>query len=431
MAFTRSRPRNGGWLTLVLAGLAGGPLPAQAPGQTLAQLAHRAWTAEDGAPGMIGSLAQTTDGFLWLATTTGLFRFDGVRFERYEPPAGQALPANGVSTLLALPDGPLWIGYGLGGVSVLAGGRLVSYGEGDGLPAGTVTAFARDSAGTMWAATTRGLARLVGDRWQPAGLADGYPGGFTTELTVDRRGTLWAVATAGVYARPRGALRFERRAPPLAIGEADAGGGSVHEAPDGTMWAVSMSAGLRPLTDSAGRPVPPVAYYTRDRGGYGPAWTALFIDRAAHAWGVGTRDRLVRVPLPSAGGPTASGAPFDTLALSLASGSSGRWAYSVLEDREGTVWIGTDGGLDHLRAPKFRSVPWPPSGNRAVIAAGENGAVWMGSPADPLTSLGDRLVPHPEVPPGISAMHRDVAGDVWVGGERGAWYGRAGRFAPV
>ena len=432
MASTGVRPGLVWRTAVVVAGLAATRLRAQVP--ALEQLAHRAWTAEDGAPAMIGSLAQTADGFLWLATTTGLFRFDGVRFEHYEPPAGQAMPATGVSVLLALPAGPLWIGYGLGGVSVLAEGRLVSYGEGDGLPAGTVNAFARDSAGTMWAATTRGLARLVGNRWQAVGLADGYPGGYTHELTVDRRGTLWAVATAGVYARPRGARRFERRAPPLAIGEAAAGSGSVREAPDGTMWAASMSTGLRPLTDTVGRPVPPVAYYTRDRGGYGPAWTGLFIDRAAQAWGIGMRDRLVRVPLRNARGPTASSAPFDTLALSPASGSSGRWVSSVLEDREGTVWVGTNAGLDHLRVPKFRSVRWPASGNRPVIAAGENGAVWMGAPADPLTRLtrlGDHLVPHPEVPAGISAILRDFTGDVWVGGDRGAWHGRAGRFAPV
>jgi ligand-binding sensor domain-containing protein len=36
-------------------------------------------------PVMFHALAQTTDGFLWLGTAQGLYRFDGVSFERYEP----------------------------------------------------------------------------------------------------------------------------------------------------------------------------------------------------------------------------------------------------------------------------------------------------------------------------------------------------------
>jgi len=39
------------------------------------------WTHKEGLPSaFIYSLAQTEDGYLWLATTDGLVRFDGVRF---------------------------------------------------------------------------------------------------------------------------------------------------------------------------------------------------------------------------------------------------------------------------------------------------------------------------------------------------------------
>ena len=60
--------------------------------QKLADLHHGAWTFKDGAPSEIYALAQTTDGFLWLGTATGLFRFDGIRFESYKPQSGQAYP---------------------------------------------------------------------------------------------------------------------------------------------------------------------------------------------------------------------------------------------------------------------------------------------------------------------------------------------------
>src|SRR6185295_575972 len=44
------------------------------------QLYHTSWTAKDGVPADIRSLAQTTDGYLWIGTPTGLVRFDGVQF---------------------------------------------------------------------------------------------------------------------------------------------------------------------------------------------------------------------------------------------------------------------------------------------------------------------------------------------------------------
>src|SRR5437764_11445352 len=86
------------------------------------QLYHTSWTHKDGAPSQIRALAQTTDGFLWIGDATGLYRFDGIRFELYEPPAGQSLPGVAVNNLLAVPDGGLWIGFVFGPVSFLKDG---------------------------------------------------------------------------------------------------------------------------------------------------------------------------------------------------------------------------------------------------------------------------------------------------------------------
>ena len=127
---------------------------AQQRDQTLSQLYHTTWTARDGAPADVQALAQTADGFLWLATPSGLFRFDGVRFELFDPREPVALPSMGVRSLLALPDGGLWIGYQFGGVSLIRGDAVRSFGEQDGLPRGTVRCLLRDSEGGIWAGTT-------------------------------------------------------------------------------------------------------------------------------------------------------------------------------------------------------------------------------------------------------------------------------------
>ena len=95
----------------------------QRPRLTIGQLEHAVWTVQDGAPLFINSLAQTTDGMLWIASTTGLYRFDGLRFERFEPPAAQSFPSLAIAEISALPDNSLWIWFVSGGVSMLSHGR--------------------------------------------------------------------------------------------------------------------------------------------------------------------------------------------------------------------------------------------------------------------------------------------------------------------
>ena len=47
----------------------------------VSQYAHTSWTTRNGfSLGNIYAMTQPPDGYLWLGTDSGLFRFDGVRF---------------------------------------------------------------------------------------------------------------------------------------------------------------------------------------------------------------------------------------------------------------------------------------------------------------------------------------------------------------
>ena len=80
------------------------------PTLDVSQYGHTAWTARDGfSVGAIFAMAQTPDGYLWLGSEFGLYRFDGVQPVLWQPPAGQQLP-NKPYALLVTRDGTLWIG---------------------------------------------------------------------------------------------------------------------------------------------------------------------------------------------------------------------------------------------------------------------------------------------------------------------------------
>src|SRR4030095_13090088 len=77
----------------------------------VSQYAHTAWKVGEGLPsGAIRAIAQTPDGYLWLGTEFGLFRFDGVRAGAGEATARENLPNTDIRSLCGARDGRLWIG---------------------------------------------------------------------------------------------------------------------------------------------------------------------------------------------------------------------------------------------------------------------------------------------------------------------------------
>src|SRR5215831_2169912 len=79
------------------------------PALDVSQYAHTAWRIRDGfSKGVINTIAQTPDGYLWLGTEFGLLRFDGAKAVPWEPPQGQRLPSGTIWKLIVARDGTLW-----------------------------------------------------------------------------------------------------------------------------------------------------------------------------------------------------------------------------------------------------------------------------------------------------------------------------------
>ena len=73
---------------------------------------------------------QTHDGYMWIGTSAGLVRFDGVRFVPWTPgDGGPWFSSNSVCSLLGGSDGSLWIGTG-SNLARLKDGRLFNYTNG-------------------------------------------------------------------------------------------------------------------------------------------------------------------------------------------------------------------------------------------------------------------------------------------------------------
>jgi signal transduction histidine kinase/ligand-binding sensor domain-containing protein len=380
--------------------------------RTVFQFQHSSWTGREGVPARISALAQTSDGYLWLGTASGLYRFDGVQFEHYELPSGGTSHSDHVYSLQATSDGGLWIGFRWGGAAFLKDGRTTNYGEAEGLtPGATVFRISVDLEGTVWAATNSGLARLVGPRWQRVGLAWGFAGKSAKNLLVDRDGNLWVATDETVVFLPRRKNVFQN------TGENVSRVNDMVQAPDGAVW-VTMSPDIaRPIAVHAEQShVSPPVIHT----GMG-----ILFDRAGSLWTTNDFSGVMRLPFPErlktgTIGPSSEGVESFIKRDGFASAAMrpDLAGFPVMEDREGNIWVGTETGLDRFRPTNLVPISFPVGTTIGTLAAGVQGRDWTGFLWAP---GGKSLVHTPERPPfhfpldvPVNNSYRKADGTVWL-----------------
>ncbi|EDY20851.1 integral membrane sensor signal transduction histidine kinase [Chthoniobacter flavus Ellin428] len=160
----------------------------------------QSWQTEDGLPqNTVNAILQTRDGFLWVGTSAGLARFDGVRFRKFGLTDG--LRSVRISTLAEDKQGGLWIGTTGGGVSRRMGGRFDSFGSTEGFPSNAdVVSMTSDRDGSIWIGTSEGLVKWHDGVFTVIGEAQGLPHEQIRALTQDSNGSLWvSVLPGGVF----------------------------------------------------------------------------------------------------------------------------------------------------------------------------------------------------------------------------------------
>jgi signal transduction histidine kinase/ligand-binding sensor domain-containing protein len=361
------------------------------PPRLLEQFTHTGWNALDEGPTDVLDIAQTADGWLWLAAATGLYRFDGQRYERLDAIDGQALMSSNARTLYAPPEGGLWVGYRTGGgISHFHNGQARHYAAGNGLPGGSITSIARAPDGTLWIAARDGFARLNGERFETVGAAQGLPRRRARQVLFDRDGRQWVAMQGGVYSRPDARSAF---APAWPAGDMS----GMTLAPDGAVWATTGGSYHRmaPSAPAAGvAPVPPLA------------GNSLQFDRDGNMW-LSRESGVERRP---AGGGAAQ-------QMEL----SGGLAQSFLQDREGNIWIGTSAGLDRFRRNRLLTLPLQAQFNHPAIAAAPGGGVWAGDRVGTLRALGPEGQRDSVQADPVSALYRDPDGVLWAGNAGAVW----------
>jgi PAS domain S-box-containing protein len=387
--------------------------------RTIAQFAHTAWGPKDGAPSPVTALAQTSDGYLWLGGPDGLYRFDGVVFERYQPQSGGPFPVHTVSSLLALPNGDLWIGFSSGGVSLLRHGNASNYSVREGMPNGVIWSFAQDREGTIWAATNNGLLRLEGSRWKDVGKTWNFPGKSAYTVFLDGQGTFWASTGDTLVFLPMGAKRFQ----PTGIRSGPVT--KIAQAANGKLWMAETSRSVRPIPLSDKQQPPEETEVKVGSEG-------ILFDSDGALWITSLGDGLRRSPAPELLKGQIKEMGTEVESFTARDGLSDDVVRAILQDREGNIWVGTNSGLDRFRKTNLVPVAFPFKLHPSVWVAGNDGDIWVEVTRSMVRIHGqstDRSLPFPS--DGAPFAYRDPSGAIWWFGYRGIYRYNAGSYTTI
>ena len=370
--------------------------------------AVRSWGVAEGLPAdSVTALIQTREGYLWVGTSAGLVRFDGVRFTKFKLPEVVTNAAMRVTALCEDATGSLWVGTQTGGLFRREGESFRRFPGKDLLPEENITSLAADAAGNLWIGTRSGL-----NRWDGRGITsftsrEGLADQNVSGVHVARSGAVWITTRSGMH-------RFlDGRLQPYEF-QTDSQGRSpeflgAFEDRRGNLWAfgdtylINLAEGKR------------FNYFRGAEGTSVRIWS-LCEGRDGRLW-IGTSGRGLFC--------------FDENKFQPVTLSALRWPYDVraiYEDREGNLWLGTSGGgLIQLRPQTIHRVRVEqglPPGAATCVALDSNGRVYVGrSQGGVFVGEAGRFE---RVPAGAGLELQSIATSLWVGPDGTLWIGTVG-----
>jgi len=394
----------------------------------ISQYAHTSWKVRDGfTQGGIWAITQTPDGYLWLGTDFGLYRFDGVRAVQWQSATGAQLPNASVRSLMVSRDGTLWIGTRKG-LASLKDGQVTTYSDFAGR---MIASLLEDHDGTIWAGEWEGDGNLCAIRHGAAECYSGFGLGILS-LYEDRKANLWAGSAGGFWRWKPGPPKF------YSVGTQQDDVQSFAEDTNGSLLIAVPHIGIYRF---AGTTVQ--RQYAFPNLHEGRTFYRLLKDRDGALWIAVNNGGLLHLTQGR------------TDAFTARDGLSGDGIFALFQDREGNIWVATIDGLDRFR--DFAIPTWsvrqglPFSPGSAVLAA-TDGSIWTGQgkglgrlnqgqvtiyrrrhkPDAPVSGRNAREATDYRLPEIVAAFLQDHRGRIWISSSQGRLgYVEDQRYHPI
>jgi signal transduction histidine kinase/ligand-binding sensor domain-containing protein/DNA-binding response OmpR family regulator len=388
------------WTAALIAGLGLAWLPAYGlnSDRAINQYGHESWTSQRGLPGeAVYQVLQTADGYLWMRTSAGLVRFDGVRFAQIDPSVDKVPFGESVRALCLSLDGQMLV-RGTSKTLAYRDGVFTNYLKATPLPDGATRSVFESKDHTLWVGADDFIYRLKNNRVDLVKQGAGWVDAFLE----DREGNLWIGGGKGLYKYLDNVLSA------VPLPEPGLAFPALMQDRAGTVWFGSRK-GLYRMQAGTLVPASDVPELMNDQ------IAAILEDRQHNLW-VGTSNSgLYRL----AGGKWTS--------FSHANGLTNDGVLSLAEDREGDLWVGTRSGVEEFRDVNVKSFTKAEgflSDNTTTLLASRDGEIYGFSEGSGLTRLKAGVATGYGLARGLSSvfggsLFEDKDGSLWIGGALG------------
>ncbi len=345
------------------------------------------------------AILQTRDGYLWLGTSGGLVRFDGLNFVSFTLQNG-SLRENIVTALLEDQTAGLWIGTAGGGLSLFKEGRFRVFGPADGLPDDQVRTLDLDRAGNLWILTQQGLCRYANGQFTTFGSKEGLPAGPLDGICARAAEGVFVSAGQDLFRLSDGKFRVQTAV--ITLHESRCM--FLTSTRDGALWLAFENGILKRWQDGV------LTTYTR-KNGLAARTSVIYQDPQGAVW-AGAGDGLRKL----------NGSIFEKISFKNDKAKLGT-IWSLCSDREGSLWVGSESdGLTRLRSARVTSLTaedgLPDDSTRAIFRDSRD-RVWIGTATGLAKIENQATVCYSEADgehlEGVNAIGEDREGNVWFG----------------
>ena len=400
-------------LFLALLAVCSGPASALDPARVESQYAHDTWGAGKGLAGEVHAITQTGDGYLWIGTDAGLFRFDGLNFRRMIDRGPSPVSIVNVMGLALNQHGNLMVR--------LPERNLLRYADGQFENALyplvprelAVTAMCRGNDGSLYlSGLIHGILRYADGRFETIAPVTTLPASPITSMAQSADGKIW------LGTREAGLFYLEGKTVTPVRGELpNPKVDSLLAGPSGVWIGTDRGLARSNRTALTNEDVPSSLKVSHV--------LAMLVDHQSNLW-VGTASGLFRV--------NAKGVSlFEVPELGTDAAVN-----ALFEDREGTLWVGGKWGLERWRDGSFTTYGQPeglPSDHNGPVYSDAAGRTWFAPLEGGLSFLSGghpTRVTQAGLPGDVVYSIAGRSGDLWLGRQRGGLthlFGKDGALA--